>query len=223
MGLSTGFVPARIRRAELLDDSPPADAVRSLQDLRCINRWFGGHRLLTRLLREQVRPDEAFRFLEIGAGSGDNAALVRRKFPASRVTTLDYRLLHVRQGEGDRVVADAFAVPFAGPHFDFVFCSLFLHHFSEDQVISLLRTMAQLARRAVLVTDLERHPLAYYTLPATRWLFRWHPITMHDGPASVQAGFRVPELLNLARAAGLHAPRVRRHRPWFRLSLVALR
>ena len=221
--LSTGFVPHRLRRQELLDDSPAHEAVESLRDLRRINRWFGGHRLLRKLLAEQVSPDQPFTFLEIGGGSGDNCAEVARSFPLSRVTLLDYRLVHARQASGMRVVADAFAPPFRGPQFDFVFSSLFLHQFNDLQIEQLLRGMYGLARRAVLVTDLERHRLAYETLPATRWLFGWHAITLHDGPASVQAGFQPQELLGLAKAAELPNPQVRRHRPWFRLSLVSRR
>ena len=77
--------------------------------------------------------------------------------------------------------------------------SLFLHHFSDDQVVELLAEFRAVARRAVLAIDLERGPLAYYFMPATRWLFGWHDISMHDGPASVQAAFKRDELASLAR------------------------
>lgn len=220
--MSTAFVSGRVCRPELLDHSPPADAACSLADLRRINRYFGGHRLLRSLLRGFVSTSESFSLLEIGAGSGDNSAVVASSFPRARVTLLDYRHLHLSEARtGSRVVADAFAAPFAPGSFDFVFSSLFLHHFSEEQVVELLAKMRCIARKAVLATDLERTWLAYHFLPATRWLFRWHPITMHDGPASVQAGFRRDELADMAHAAGLTHARIRAHRPWFRLSLAA--
>ena len=90
--------------------------------------------------------------------------------------------------------------------------------FSSD-VIELLRAFGALARRGVLAVDLERGPGAYYFIPASRWLFHWNRLTLHDGPASVEAGFKKHELESLARRAGFTTVSVRRHRPWARLSL----
>jgi ubiquinone/menaquinone biosynthesis C-methylase UbiE len=159
--------------------------------------------------------------LDIGAASGDMGASLMAGFPRAQVISLDRSLKHLEHARPPRIVADAFQLPFAARSFDFVFCSLFLHHFTNQQAIDLLRQFGRIARRAVIVIDLERNPLAYYFLPATRWLFRWHEITVHDGCISVQAAFRKSELRQLALGAGLSSARVRRHYPWFRLSMVA--
>jgi hypothetical protein len=90
-------------------------------------------------------------------------------------------------------------------------------------VVQLLGAFWEAARHAVIVQDLERHPLAYYFLPATRWLFGWSELVVHDGPISVEAAFKVDELRKLGLQAGLEAPVVRTHRPAFRLSMVAVR
>jgi ubiquinone/menaquinone biosynthesis C-methylase UbiE len=112
-------------------------------------------------------------------------------------------------------------LPFSPSSFDYVFSSLFLHHFTDEQVVELLRAFGRVARRAVLIVDLERHPVAYYFLPATRWLLGWDPVTVHDGKISVEAAFRPRELESLARAAGLADPRARAYRPAFRVALFA--
>jgi hypothetical protein len=112
-------------------------------------------------------------------------------------------------------------LPFRPASFDFVFSSLFLHHFANDQVVELFRSFRGLARRAVLAIDLDRGPLAYHFLPNTRWLFGWHDITISDGQISVAAALKKDELLALAVRAGLNDARVRVHRPWSRLSMVA--
>jgi hypothetical protein len=44
---------------------------------------------------------------------------------------------------------------------------------------------------------------------------------MHDGPVSVRAAFTREELGGLAARAGIGPVEARRHRPAFRLSLVA--
>jgi SAM-dependent methyltransferase len=211
----------RIIVPEKLDHAPPDEARENLLDLIRVNKIFGGYATQRRLLAQFVQPDDAFSLLDIGAASGDMGASVRRSFPNATVTSLDYRIVHLAAASHPKVVADAFRLPFRPASFDFVFSSLFLHHFSDDQVLDLLKSSRAIARRAVLAIDLERGPVAYYFMPATRWLFGWHNISMHDGPASVQAAFKQHELLAVAKKAGLSNARVVTHRPWARLSLVA--
>jgi Methylase involved in ubiquinone/menaquinone biosynthesis len=192
----------------------------SLRDLILINRMLGGHEVLRKTMLGLVDEDREFTFLDIGAASGDMGRALRQRYPLAKVTSLDYRLSHMRKGDGPKVCGDAFQLPFRDAAFDFTHCSLFLHHFANEQIVQLLREFARVAREAVVVTDLERNPLAYYFLPATRWLFGWDRITLHDGPISVEAAFHPQELEALAKAAGLRDIRVRRYRPAFRLSLV---
>jgi SAM-dependent methyltransferase len=137
------------------------------------------------------------------------------------VVSLDRQSVHLGPAAHPKLVADAFRLPFGPASFDFVFSSFFLHHFSDDEVVGLLASFQRVARRAVLAIDLERGPLAFRFLPATRWLFDWHSISVHDGQISVQAAFKRDELLALATRAGLARARVSVHRPWARLSLVA--
>lgn len=209
----------RVIQPEILDSLPPAEAAPSLADLVRINRYLGGHQVLRGLLRRAGAP-ERFSLLDVGAASGDMADAVRRMRPQARVTLLDHVAAHLPAG-GDRVCADAFRMPFPDASFDYVYCSLFLHHFDDARVALLLREFGRLSRRAVLVSDLLRHALAYWFLPATRWLFRWHPVTVHDGRISVAAAFRAAELAGLARRAGLTPSEARSHVPAFRVSLIA--
>ena len=211
---------SRVIEPEILDLASPTDAAANLADLVRINRWFGGHRVIRQSF-ERMEPPERFTVLDVGAASGDNGRAIRAGFPGARVTSLDLQPRNLALADAPRVVGDAFALPFAPASFDYVFCSLFLHHFEDAAVVELLRAFARLARRGVIVTDLERHALAAAFLPATRRLFGWQHITLHDGPISVRAAFTACELRELARQAGLLRADVRRHLPWFRLSLTA--
>ena len=205
----------------MLDHAPLDVARASLRDLARVNRYLGGYYVLGRLFAGLVKPGESFSVLDVGAASGDMGAAIRRRYPLARVTSLDYKGDHLDQAGDPKLVADAFHLPFRPASFDFVFSSLFLHHFTNDQVVELFRGFRCLARRAVLAIDLERGPLAYHFLPGTRWLFGWQDITIHDGQISVAAALKKDELLALARRAGFEAARVQVHRPWSRLSLVA--
>jgi phospholipid N-methyltransferase len=206
---------------EMLDHAPPDVARASLRDLERINRYLGGYLVLRQMFARLVTADESFSVLDVGAATGDMGAAIRRSFPKARVTSLDYRTLHLTQAAEPKVAGDAFHLPFRESSFDFVFSSLFLHHFTDERVVDLFESFRGIARRAVLAIDLDRGPLAYYFLPNTRWLFRWHAITINDGQISVRAGFKRNELVALAGRAGLNRADVRVHRPWSRLSLVA--
>jgi hypothetical protein len=205
----------------MLDHAPPDVARASLRDLTRINRYLGGYLVVWKMFARLVQPGESFSVLDVGAASGDMGAAILRSFPNARVTSVDYKTTHLAQAADPKVAADAFLLPFRPASFDFVFSSLFLHHFTNEQVVELFTSFRLVARRAVLAIDLDRGPLAYYFLPNTRWLFGWHPITVSDGQISVGAAFKRDELLGLAVRAGLGRARVRVHRPWSRLSLVA--
>ncbi|HYM13220.1 MAG TPA: methyltransferase domain-containing protein [Bryobacterales bacterium] len=210
---------------ELLDigSASPQEVSRALADLRRINRWLGGSGVLLGLLAAEVRRAklERFSFLDVGAGSGDLGAAVARRFPSARVVLCDLKPQHFKNDALARLAASAERLPFQDGSFDFVGASLLLHQFRDPDVVSVLRAFGRTARRAVLINDLERHwfPLLFIRLAAP--VFARSYVTRHDAPASIRQAFRPQELREFARAAGFRDVVVRRHWPWFRLSLVA--
>jgi len=210
----------RIIEPELLDHLPPEEARQNLADLVRINHDFGGHSVLRKTLAHVARENNAFTLLDVGAASGDAAQVIRNLYPAASVTSLDLHPVNLEAAPHPKLIADAFELPFGKQSFDFVLASLFLHHFSDRQVTDLLRSFYDLARRALLVCDLERHILPYWFLPLTKRLLGWNRVTVHDGRISVRAGFRAEELRKLANQAGIERVEVETHRPAFRLSLI---
>jgi len=192
-----------------------------LDDLVRINRHWGGHSTLRRLLKENVPDDRQFSILDVGAASGDMGACIRRWYPAAKVTSLDYVPSHLGGSPEPRVAGDAFRLPFRPGSFDYVFCSLFLHHFQDEKIVELLANFGAVARKAVLGIDLERNPIPYYFIAWSRPLLGWDPVTVHDGAISVEAAFHAKELEALARQAGLRNPRAVTFRPAFRIALAA--
>jgi len=198
-----------------MDDLPPEQSVNALKDLRRLNAKFGGYRVIRKLFEEAHPPGGPFTVLDIGAASGDVGTVVREAYPQATVISLDYRPHHLHNADPPRLIADAFHLPVK--RVDYVMCSLFLHHFTNEQIVDLLRGFRAVAARAVLVNDLERHILAEYFVPATRWLFHWDPVVVNDAPISVAAAFKASELRDLAQQAGFTAPMVWTFRPAFRV------
>jgi SAM-dependent methyltransferase len=214
-------LPDRVIERELLDELPFEQARSSLADLVRLNRDFGGHSSLRKLLDRATRYGESFSMLDVGAASGDMARRVTELRPRAHVTVLDHIPHHLNGARFPRVAADAFHLPFAAKSFDFVFSSLFLHHFTNERLVAMLAGFRAIARRAVLAVDLERRIIPYYFVPATRAVLRWDPITAHDAPVSVAAGFRAAELAQVAKAAGFARADVRTHGFAYRVTMCA--
>jgi ubiquinone/menaquinone biosynthesis C-methylase UbiE len=105
--------------------------------------------------------------------------------------------------------ADGLRLPFQPRSFDVVMCSHVLHHCDWQDAVALLRAMATVARYGVVVHDLVRSWLPYY---GARLMLPWlsgNRLTRHDGPLSVLRAYRVPEMRQMARAAGLTEARIR--------------
>jgi ubiquinone/menaquinone biosynthesis C-methylase UbiE len=203
-----------------MDESEEDTAQVCVGNLVRINRIFGGHAVLRQLLQRAGCRNEGFSFLDVGAASGDTAKVVAESYSSATVISLDRNAVHLRGAPTPKVLADAFQLPFASRSFDYVFSSLFLHHFTNQQIIELLRNFARIARKAVLISDLERHVVPYIFFPVTRWIFGWHPIAVYDGKVSIRAALKRSELVSLAKHAGLREIDAAVHRPAFRLSLV---
>ena len=118
------------------------------------------------------------------------------------------------------VRADALRLPFADDEFDYAICSLFTHHFQDQQVVDILRELGRVARFRVFVIDLHRHPVAYYFYTTIGRLFLHNRLIREDGALSILRSFIPDELKELARRAQLNNINVTRHFP-YRLVLDA--
>ncbi len=211
----------RIIEPEILDSVDDRSAARNLADIARINRWTGARRKLISLLRERFRPGERFTMLDVGAASGDFARHIGRQLSGARVVCLDLIGRNLRLAPQPRVQGDAFRLPFRDKSFDVAHCSLFLHHFDEAQAAAILTEMKRVARRSILIQDLHRHWISYNFLSSTKWLLRWHPVTVDDGRKSVAAGWRKDELVKLLIQLDLfNRARIRWHFPSFRFFIA---
>src|SRR5580658_570580 len=95
---------ARLYRDEILDLGTASDhEVReSLGDLRRINSWLGGRRVLGKLIAEQVQRTglRTFTMLDVGTGSGDLPEYAAQRFDA-RIVGMDRQLRHLHYGRGN--------------------------------------------------------------------------------------------------------------------------
>ncbi len=208
-------------RPELLEHAPLEEARANLAQIVRLNQRFGGHSVLRNILRRAVDGNEAFTLLDVGSASGDTAKMVREWYPKAKVTSLDLSSVNLADAPEPKLLADAFQLPIRENSFDYVYCSLFLHHFEAAAISELMASFYRVSRKAFLVSDLERNILPFLFFPLTRPIFGWTYITMHDGMHSIRSAFRQSELREMANEAGLAHAEIRLHRPAFRISVVA--
>lgn len=203
-------------------------------ELQLVNRWMGdAHSLKTTLLREvEAQSLESFSVLDVGAGSGE---LLRVAATWARETgrrlravglELNERSAESINEESERfeeisgVRGNALKLPFSDSQFDYVICSLFTHHFVDEQVVEIYREMSRVARRRIFVIDLHRHPIAYLLYTTLGKLVLHNRLLRHDGALSILRSFKVNELQQLAQRAGLRDVLIERRFP-YRLVLSA--
>jgi hypothetical protein len=195
----------RVPQHEVMDgDTETPEAVlESLGDLRLVNRWFGGVRTTSFLLRKAMSESglRSASVLEVAAGDGYSItqAAERLKKQTLDVTPvcLDRRHLREQVHCCERtVVGDALELAFPPNSFDFVSCGLFVHHLSPAEVITFVNGALTVARRAVLINDLRRSPLHLALVYAGMPIFR-SPISRFDSVASVKQAYTPGELREL--------------------------
>jgi 2-polyprenyl-3-methyl-5-hydroxy-6-metoxy-1,4-benzoquinol methylase len=200
---------------EMMDRPQPvsAELERDLERIRQLNRWLGSYRLVLGFMRRWIKPGARARIVDLATGSGDIPRLIAdctREIDAQvEIDALDrqpatleiaanlstgYPKIFYREAnilEWDSVGA-----------YDIVLCTLALHHFSDEDAVTVLRRCRELSQKFVLVSDLRRGFLlqvGVYLLTAL--IFR-EPMTRHDARLSAVRAFSFAEMRDLALRAG---------------------
>jgi 2-polyprenyl-3-methyl-5-hydroxy-6-metoxy-1,4-benzoquinol methylase len=209
----------------------PRELRTCVKDVARLNRWFGGTRSVVDEVRRMVRQRGLrgkISVLDVGTGGADiPRALVRwgrSQGVSFRVVACDRHAqiagVAAASCAGDSSIqilrADALQLPFRAGHFDFVTCSLMLHHLAEEAVITLMGKLQRLPRHALILSDLERGRLAYMGTWLGTHLVCRSQFTHHDGPVSVRRAFTLDELRAISHRAGCEDIR------WFRRSFFRI-
>ena len=86
---------------------------------------------------------------------------------------------------------------------DITMNSLFCHHFNQQELIALLKRMYQLSTRSVLINDLHRHLIAYYSIKLLTSVFSGTYLVKYDGPLSVARALNRMEWEEVLNGAGI--------------------
>lgn len=193
---------SRSTEKELIDEKgiPFTDWQRCLEELNTVNTLLGGHSITVEGVSVLLKgSDKPFTIAEIGCGGGDNLKAIHRNFKGQplRITGIDIDPSCVEFAaqncagisQAAFICSDYRNVDFGHDKPDIIFNSLFCHHFSNDQLVEMLVWMRTNSRLGFFINDLQRHPVAFYSIKALTGIFSRSYLVKHDAPVSVARGF----------------------------------
>ncbi len=204
--------------AEIMDDLTFKGEVmdKTLQELKVINKWLGGDHITLQEVKEVISNNtgKSFSIADIGCGGGDTLKLLadygRRKkinLELHGIDANDYIIEYAKRNtvaypEISYQQANVFSEEFKQQKFDIISCSLFCHHFDDESLIALLAQLKKQARLAVIINDLHRNWLAYYSITLLTKLFSKSYMLRYDSKLSVLRAFTKDELKDSLKKAG---------------------
>ncbi len=174
-----------------------------------INHLLGGNKLtldgVTKILRQNPVKRKVT-IVDIGCGNGDmlrtladyleeneiNCALIG--IDANKFAVNYARKLSIHYPNLTYRCEDIFSKSFEKLEYDIVLCTLTLHHFKDEEILTLLKILKTNAKMGIVINDLERSSIAYRLFQALCFIFRLNDMSREDGLVSILRGFKKREL-----------------------------
>ena len=207
----------RAYEEELMDDLTAGGPVipQTLRELETINKWLGGNYVtidgIVKLIRR--KSPQKLVIADLGCGGGDIIKLVAR-WAASKKLDVElvgfdanpYIIDYARENckDFDNIsfeVQDIFSDEFRQREFDIILCTLFTHHFTEEQLTEIFRQFKSQAKVGVVINDLHRHWFAFHSIHILTSLFSKSEMVKNDASLSVLRSFKRSELVQLMKDA----------------------
>lgn len=195
---------------EIMDDMTMSgpELRRTLDLLASINLWLGGNALTLNGIKKMLQPlskEQTIRIVDLGCGNGD---MLRKIHFFGKKMGYDFELLGIDANPASVQYAtelsagmdnvnfstiNIFSSEFREMEYDIAIATLFMHHFSDQEITNLISGIKKKSRIGVLVNDLHRSELAY----ALFWvisLFFGNHVARNDGLISIRKAFRRKDL-----------------------------
>ncbi|HTN38992.1 MAG TPA: methyltransferase domain-containing protein [Arachidicoccus sp.] len=185
----------------------------ALDKIAKINQLLGGNQLTKDGIWKMIRNRDNKQVLEIvdlGCGNGDMLRTLSvwakkkqlrfnlRGVDANAFTVGYAASLSENHEDIQYTCADILDVNFRLEPADIILFTLTLHHFTDKQILQLLKMAADEARIGIVVNDLQRSRLSYVLFGWVGKLFHLGKMNIEDGKLSILRGFRKKDLESYA-------------------------
>jgi 2-polyprenyl-3-methyl-5-hydroxy-6-metoxy-1,4-benzoquinol methylase len=202
----------RSYETELMDDFDSSGEVvdQTLRELETINKLLGGNYVTISGLNKLV--DNSHKELviaDLGCGGGDMLKLVAKW---GRKRNLKLRLIGIDANpnivafaqencksfpEISFIAINIFDQGFIQLEFDVIIATLFTHHFTEDELTTILKTANKQCRLGIVINDIHRHWFAYHSIKLLTQLFSKSEMVKNDAAVSVMRSFTKQDIENI--------------------------
>ncbi|HKO81475.1 MAG TPA: methyltransferase domain-containing protein [Chitinophagaceae bacterium] len=206
----------RSYQKELMDgDNIPFEAMaQTLKELNIVNTRLGGHTITLSGVQGLLKDKEPISICEIGCGGGDNLFAIQqyclKKNIQAQFIGIDmnpgciaFAKQQYPQLPCQWICSDYALVNFENKKPDIIFSSLFCHHFTNEQLVYMLKWQQQNSRKGFFINDLHRHWLAYYLIKFITKFFSKSYLVKNDACLSVARSFKKKEWKQLFQKADL--------------------
>ncbi|MEM6644492.1 MAG: methyltransferase domain-containing protein [Bacteroidota bacterium] len=207
----------RSTEIEIMDDLEISGPVvdQTLKELNTINKTLGGNQISISAFKRIAKGQQQLTLADLGCGGGDIMLQIAKWCRRARI-----KLSCLGVDANPNIIAYAkentkshqeisyqplniFSQEFQQMKFDIVHCCLFLHHFTDEQLIKIFKTLKSQANIGVIINDLHRHPVAYWSIKALTYVFSRSTMVRNDAAVSVARGFKRSELIRILEQAGI--------------------
>lgn len=209
----------RSKETELMDDfSMKGELLRdTLDKLGEINKWLGGNRVTLKGIEQLLEgepKDKTYTIIDLGCGHGDILRLIAN---FGRQNNYKFKLIGIDANEDAIDYAnelstdyneltfsnvDIFSDDFKSLEYDIALSTLFLHHFNQEEIHTLLKTISSKANLGLVINDLHRNKLAYGLFKLLGLAISNHMI-VQDGLTSILRAFKREELEEISKELNL--------------------
>lgn len=210
----------RSQAPEIMDDLLCSGEVvnQTLRELEVINRWLGGNQVTLQgiqLLLRNHRPNRVITIADLGCGGGDMLKLIadwgKKNKIGTQLTGVDANphiiaFASTHSKDYPEIVFETVNIlseEFRKNKFDIIIATLFTHHFSDRELVKMLRVLKYQAQIGLVINDIHRHWFAFRSIQLLTRLFSKSAMVKFDAPLSVLRAFQHHELQTLLKNAGI--------------------
>ncbi len=205
----------RSTQREIMDDLDfqGEEMGKLLNDLKVVNKWLGGYKIslvaLSEILKD-IPKNKTIRILDLGCGDGQMLRVcgdfIKNKgyeyegvgidfneniLKIAREQSLNYPNIQFSKVD---VLEQAELIPKC----DIALCTLFLHHFPEKKMETLVQSLLDKTKHAVIINDLQRSRLAFRLFQVFGRVALRTKTARYDGLVSIARSFSQKELEEMA-------------------------
>jgi len=184
-----------------------------MDELEVVNKLLGGYDVFFNAFKK-IGIKNGMCISDWGCGGGDSLRMIAKwarkrnlKISLVGVDATESAIEYAMEKSTDfpeisYILADVMSDQLLPNQFDIVISSLFTHHFTDPNWISLIQKMDSCASSYVVINDLHRHWFAYHSIGLITAVFSRSEMVKHDSKLSVLRSFKRYEIDQMLKKGG---------------------